>query len=302
MYVSMMLTAAAVLVPLPRPLALRHLSTSAAAISSAAATAAPPSIALYQYAICPFCAKAKALLSYTGIKPSRIIEVNPLNKSELKELSKDYRKVPIAIIDGKQINGSNEIVDVLLEHPYVESTLQNRWMHATTTSSSSIPDDEAAGAMNMDVFRSSDAATKWSAFANDDLAALMYPNICRTLRDSYQAFGYVGDVPTFSPVQKAMIKGIGSLAMYFAASKIKKKRGIDDEQESLGEAILSFEKDGLGGGSKMFSSGLSQPNLGDISLFGTLRSVEGLPAHDIALSHSDVVKNWYLRMEGEMED
>jgi len=42
-----------------------------------------PSVTLYQYAICPFCNKAKALLSYAGID-YEAVEVNPLTKAELK--------------------------------------------------------------------------------------------------------------------------------------------------------------------------------------------------------------------------
>merc|ERR1712183_1183083 len=38
-----------------------------------------PSISLYQYAICPFCNKAKALLGYANLKYDAI-EVNPLTK------------------------------------------------------------------------------------------------------------------------------------------------------------------------------------------------------------------------------
>ena len=58
-------------------------------------------VKLYQYQICPFCNKVKALLDYTRT-PYESIEVNPLTKSEIKEnLGSDYTKVPIAVIDGK---------------------------------------------------------------------------------------------------------------------------------------------------------------------------------------------------------
>ena len=40
-------------------------------------------VQLYQYAICPFCNKAKALLDYARV-PYQSIEVNPLNKAEIK--------------------------------------------------------------------------------------------------------------------------------------------------------------------------------------------------------------------------
>ena len=267
----------------------RLLSTSATVSDNDADDA--PSVTLFQYAICPFCSKAKALISYAGIRP-KIVEVNPLTKTELKGLSSDYRKVPIALIDGKQANGSDAIVGRLLKNSHVISTLENNWISAI----------DGGDQMTMKSFRSSDAATRWIKFANDDLAGLMYPNICRTLGDSYSAFGYVNNVHnTFNPVQKAMIKGIGSLAMYFAASKMKKKRHIDDEQKALTEAIICWEQEGLDGGNKAYASGLGTPNLGDITVYGVLRSVEGLPAHEFALNSSEVVNDWYARMEKDVQ-
>lgn len=61
-----------------------------------------PSITLYQYYTCPFCCKVKAFLEYYGLEYN-IVEVNPLSKKELK-FSKYYRKVPIAIVNGKQVS------------------------------------------------------------------------------------------------------------------------------------------------------------------------------------------------------
>ena len=284
----------------------QNFSSSSSSLASKASTASSdadtrstsikvPNITLYQYAICPFCHKAKALLSYVGIAPSQTIEVNPLTKAELPK--GDYRKVPIAIVDDRQVNGSDDIVQALLDHKYVESTLRSRWkggeLHENEATHGKI--------MTMDSFRSSDNSRKWADFASNDLAGLMYPNICRTLSDSFAAFGYVDSVSTFSPIQKGLIKGVGSLAMYMAASRIKKKRNIDDESEALREAIQKWEQEGLDGGKKKFGSGQKQPDLGDITVFGTLRSVEGLPAFDMALATSQVVKEWYGRMEKEMK-
>lgn len=284
----------------------QNFSSSSSSLASKASTASSdadtrstsikvPNITLYQYAICPFCHKAKALLSYVGIAPSQTIEVNPLTKAELPK--GDYRKVPIAIVDDRQVNGSDDIVQALLDHKFVESTLRSRWkggeLHESEATHGKI--------MTMDSFRSSDNSRKWADFASNDLAGLMYPNICRTLSDSFAAFGYVDSVSTFSPIQKGLIKGVGSLAMYMAASRIKKKRNIDDESEALREAIQKWEQEGLDGGKKVFGSGQKQPDLGDITVFGTLRSVEGLPAFDMALATSQVVKEWYGRMEKEMK-
>lgn len=60
-----------------RNLARRALSSSATGETSAAL------VQLYQYAICPFCNKSKALLDYAKV-PYETIEVNPLTKAEIK--------------------------------------------------------------------------------------------------------------------------------------------------------------------------------------------------------------------------
>ena len=62
----------------------------------------------------------------------------------------------------------------------------------------------------------------WTLDFANDLAAILYPNICRTWSDSYQAFGYVDTSPnSFSNLDRFLIRNVGSLAMTFAASKIK---------------------------------------------------------------------------------
>ena len=47
--------------------------------------------------------------------PYETVEVNPLNKREIKPWSGDYRKVPIAMLDGEQINDSPVIASRLLD-------------------------------------------------------------------------------------------------------------------------------------------------------------------------------------------
>lgn len=243
-----------------------------------------PSVTLYQYAICPFCNKVKALLAYAGIKYN-LVEVNPLTKSELKPWSGDYRKVPIVIIEDKQVNGSDEIMTTLLKHPSVVASLESKW-----------------NTMSLPEFTSSPSAVRWSKYANDDLAPLLYPNICRSLSDSYAAFSYVNNVDTFSSLQKLSIRSIGSLAMYFAASKIKSRRGITDELKALDNVLKEWEENGLDKG-KLFASGTSEPDMGDLAVFGTLRAVEGLPAHSHAVEQRGVIlPAWYDRMKEHVDN
>jgi microsomal prostaglandin-E synthase 2 len=141
------------------------------------------------------------------------VEVNPLTKAELKPWSGQYTKVPIALIDGNQINGSERILESILSAPSVKNTLEKRWTDEICN------DDEDK--MTMRQFQKSESAQQWLRFAADDLAALLYPNICGSLRDSYDAFGYVNKVDSFSTLQKISIQSLGSLAMYFAARKVK---------------------------------------------------------------------------------
>lgn len=48
----------------------------------------------------------------------------------------------------------------------------------------------------------------------------------------------------------------------------------------------------------MFASGKEEPNMGDLAVFGTLSSVEGLPAHSEAIEQrGGVLPEWYNRMK-----
>jgi hypothetical protein len=66
--------------------------------------------------------------------------------------------------------------------------------------------------------------------------------------------------------------------------------------------LKKWEADGLGGDTK-FSSGLDSPNLGDVVVFGVLRSVEGLPAHDSAIMQrrDGPIPAWYSRMKEQLQ-
>lgn len=249
-------------------------------ISQNSDTTSTPNISLFQYAICPFCNINKALLAYTKT-PYTVIEVNPLTKDEIK-FSKEYRKVPIAMIDGSQVNDSKNINDALLILPFVMKNLSQK---------NDLP---------LESFKDSPSARRWETFAREDLATILYPNICSSLGDSYQAFGYVDQVDNFTKTQKFLIRGVGSLAMYFAASKIKSKRKIVDEREALRHALAQWEEEGLKGGENMFGSGSGVPDMGDLCVYGVLKSVSGLKVHDdIILGKSGAVLDWYLRMENE---
>jgi glutaredoxin len=176
---------------------------------------------LYQYAICPFCNSVKALLSYANA-PYQATEVNPLTKSEIQAFKKDYSKVPIVTISSGSgspggstsslettpLFGSDVILQALLKQPFVQQSLQERWQKGTAANSTS--------PMTLEDFGSESAQTQWRDF-RDKLALVLYPNMCRTWSDSYEAFNYVHHLPTettinkFGVVQAMLIQNLGSL-------------------------------------------------------------------------------------------
>jgi hypothetical protein len=81
------------------------------------------------------------------------------------------------------------------------------------------------------------------------------------------------------------------------------KRGITDERAALMQLLEQLEGEGLGGGKK-YLSGCEAPNLGDVAVYGTLRSIEGLPAHSRIFENRDPerpLSAWYKRMKTQIE-
>jgi len=223
----------------------------------------PARLALFSYKICPFCAKVKAVARHAGIA-LHTIEVNPLTKSQIS-WSKDHRKVPIAVMDdGRVVVESDLIVEELLKL--------------------SAPDD---------VFASAEAQ-KWSKWATNDLALMMYPNITRNFAECREALAYADT--SFGMVDATLIRTVGALGMSFAHGKIKKKYGIVDERASMWERLDVWEKQV---GSASFRGGKA-PDLGDVAVFGVLDALKGLSAHSEITEKSIKLKSWLADMDAAL--
>lgn len=57
---------------------------------------------------------------------------------------------------------------------------------------------------------------------------------------------------------------------------------------------------GLDSGNNLFGSGLENPNMGDLAVYGVINSVSGLDAHAAMVERGGAVGKWYERMEREM--
>jgi len=225
-----------------------------------------PSVQLYQYEICPFCCKVKSFLDWQGL-PYSTVEVNPLSKAELK-FSADYKKVPIAKIDGEQVNGSMEILTALIGKG---GGLSSNGLSSALTDALKSPE-----------------TSRWLEWCDKELAVLLFPNITRSMGESWQAFNYILEVPSFGLGAKVGNQLAGSLAMWLANGKIKKKYNITDERKQLAETVQVWV-DAVGEGPFLHGKEISLP---DVAVYGVLSSIRGLSTHEELMAASPSLRRW----------
>ena len=99
---------------------------------------------------------------------------------------------------------------------------------------------------------------------------------------------------------------ISFLILYYPLqlNKIPDKRGITNEREALETCLKTFETDGLliHNPNTTFSSGLDVPDLGDIVMYGVLRSVEkslSTSNQGELFREGSALKVWYDTMQKE---
>lgn len=232
-----------------------------------------PEIVLYQYEVCPFCNKVRAWLDYHGVKYS-VIEVDPLRKTELSGLEdQTYRKVPIALVDGKQINGSNAVIEAV---------------------------GSAIGELGSIPESMSEKERQWMGWLDDTLIHLIAPNIYRTAGESLQTFEYIAENAKFSSWQRTSIKYSGAAAMYFVGKKLKKKYEIGDERQEIKDALKDWisavkgEKgDFLGGG---------QPGVVDLSVYGVLKAISTFDTFNEVVAQNDELHDWFNKVKDAVGD
>lgn len=242
----------------------RSLVPSVAASSSAFTRVfATPSVKLYQYEICPFCCKLKAFLDWQQIG-YQTVEVNPLTKAEIK-FSEKYRKVPIAMLDDQQVNDSVEIMSQIAaqsEEPAIREAMA---------------DPETV---------------KWLQWCDKELAVLLFPNITRSMGESWQAFRYISEVPTFGFGAKLANQFAGSVAMCLANGRLKKKYNITDERKQLAETVQVW-LDAVGQGPFLKGEQLS---VSDVAVYGVISAVRGLKAHADLMESKPALQAWSDRV------
>lgn len=221
---------------------------------------------LYQYNVCPFCWKVKALLGYKKI-PYEAVEVHPLNKKEIK-FSADYKKVPIFIdAAGKQVNDSTPIMQ------YIDESYPENPVFASDASERK-------------------KESHWLKWADSTLVRALPPLIYRNIGDSLKAFDYITQQEKFNWLQQRTIKYSGALVMTMVAKKSAKEQGISDPEAHLKKCLKDWAE-ALGSGNYL---GGNKPNAADLAAFGILKSVETLPAFRW-IRNDPKIWDWYQRVD-----
>jgi microsomal prostaglandin-E synthase 2 len=120
----------------------------------------------------------------------------------------------------------------------------------------------------------------------------MPPNIYRTIPEALAAFDYCLTEGKFTQMERMMSKYAGAAVMYLIAKKSKKKYEIEDERQALYEAVDAWLE--AIGPQRAFLGG-KEPNMADLSVFGVIRSVQGLDTFEDLMQNTQL-KPWFTRM------
>lgn len=230
-------------------------------------------LTLYQFELCPYCHKVKAGLELKGI-PYRKVEVNPMNKRELKDLgpSPDGRKkVPVIEFKGDVVRESSDILRWLDDaHPNTPPLLA-----------------EDAGSRSL--------AEEIDAWVNDDLTQVLPTVLYGTWGESVKAARLTAKTSNFSRADNIKVSLFGSVIMKIIAKRILKRRG----EGQSGEQLLARELDRLEGwlGEKPYLCG-EAITLADASAHGALTCVKEFPAFRF-IEARPRLKQWYQRVAAQ---
>eukprot|EP00887_Chlorella_sp_A99_P000269 scaffold13.g269.t1 len=264
----------------------------------------PKEVIVYQYEVCPFCCKVKAFLDYHKARgdrssapaiPYRVVEVNPLTKAELKW--SEYKKVPVVVLDGEQVNDSSAIVS-RLEAELEASGRAGRAASGVDASSSGGGGGgwfgrRRGGAAPPPAGASRQEEEMWRRWVDDWFVRVITVNIYRNAKEAWQTFDYIAEHGNFGWVQREAARVVGAGMMWVLSGRLKKKYGVQgDERDNLYRAANEWV-DAVGPNRKFL--GGDAPDLADLATFGVIRSVVGTPTFNDLMQHSRIGP-WYERM------
>lgn len=248
----------------------------------------PKSIVLYQYEVCPFCCKVKAVLDYYKL-PYRVVEVNPLTKAELKW--SEYKKVPVVLLDGsEQVNNSSTIISRLAAEIRASESSKGGSSPGATSwffgkKSASQGGAKAGGVPEQEV-------EDWRRWVDERLVKVITVNIYRSAREAFQTFDYITEHGNFGWVQREAARVVGATMMWSLSNRLKKKYKVEGD---VREALYGCASEWVAAvGDRQFLGG-DKPSLADLEAFGVMRSIVGTDTF-MDLQHNTQVGPWYERM------
>lgn len=259
-------------------------------------------VSLYQYESCPFCRKVRSCLDYHKV-PYTIVEVHPLNKKEAKEISDDYKKVPVLRIDDPagrsiQLRDSKAIVISLLVtagagNPGVAAGTQAPTATASTGKMIAAP-HALDGVMWADQDQARSVEEQWLRWTDLVLVQCIVLNVYRSLDESAETFSYLFTHPSFTWFMSRSAAWAGTGVMWAVAKSRKRSFEVGDERAALGEAVDQFARAvHLGGGQFL---GGSRPGAVDFNVYGILKSTEGCTTERFIFEHCKSIAPWYAAM------
>lgn len=247
----------------------------------------PKDIVLFQYDVCPFCCKLKAVLDFYKM-PYTCVEVGPLFKTELK-WSEKYKKVPVVMLDGEVIVDSSAIISRIAAE-----------QDAAARAQSSLPalkrgwfERKAAGAdAHPSVSSHTEEETRWRKWVDSRLVRVLTINIYRTRQESFQTFDYITQQGNFSWAEREFGRIFGAAMMWMVSGRLKKKYDMmGDSRQELYDSAAQWV---AAIGQQPFLGG-NVPNLADLSAFGAIRSITETDTF-MDLMHNTDISEWYERM------
>ncbi|PFH38059.1 glutathione S-transferase, N-terminal domain-containing protein [Besnoitia besnoiti] len=211
---------------------------------------------LFQYTVCPYCTAVRTTMDFFS-HPYKAVEVNPFSKKEIlgdPRLDKTYKKVPIALIDGQQVNDSREIIRRLC-------VLHRRGFREGSSPS-------ASGALSP----AEETDLDW-VYSN--LVVVFPASLYPTLAASWRAFGFITALSNLSPLEKVVVRLGGPLLMYSVSRMNKKKHGITDPVEALSSACREWmtRVKAAGGASGPLHGG-AKPDMADVVAVGFFQALK----------------------------
>jgi len=265
---------------------------------------------LYQYQTCPYCCKVRAFLDYYGFS-YEVVEVNPVTRSQIK-FSKQYRKVPIVVVQGcehKQLNDSafvvsllrtfiadptKSLIDLIGFYPYHRQIdakgketidCQNKYF---VMFQEQLKNDLA--------IENKREERQWREWVDTHFVHMISPNVYRTMGESLETFRWFSDVGDWNrnfPVwERYLAVYCGALAMYLIGKRLKKRHDIHDERASLFHACDTWIK--AIGPDRKFMGG-NEPNLADLALYGAINSFVGCRAFE-EMRENTKIGDWFDRV------